>query len=141
MTPYAKGRREEEKLVRILRSLGIEAERVPLSGSTRRDKADILVDGVAISVKYGKACPKSLYLASMGWLGEVLVVPLLPWLYGCINRTERLPKISPRNVLAKEVQPRRVLAGRDKRGEWKLAGRLEDLLVLKEKGCYKKIKS
>ena len=133
MTAYAKGRREEEALVKLLRKLGFPAERVPLSGSTRRDKADLVVGELAISVKYGKSCPNALYLASMGWLGEILVVPLIPWLLGCINRWERLPSLAPKpgKAILREVQQGKVMVGRQKRDEWKLAGYIEDLLKLK----------
>jgi hypothetical protein len=135
MSAYAKGRREEEELVRMLRKAGFQAERVPISGAMRADKADILCEDLLISVKYGASCPKSLYTASAFWAGDILVVPLLPWIEGCIQRCERLPKYpeAPTSI-TREVGYKKILIGRTKRSEWKLAGYYGDLLCFRVKG-------
>jgi hypothetical protein len=135
MSSYAKGRREEEELVRLLREEGFQAERVPLSGATRSDKADIICEDLLISVKYGMSCPKSLYLASTFWAGEILVVPLLPWIKGCINQCEKLPRYpeAPTSI-TQEVGYKKILIARAKRSEWKLAGYYGDLLSLRKIG-------
>lgn len=61
MNNYAKGRRYEEALVRLLCGLGVTATRVPLSGGGRhtRGGADIIISpsGKTVSVKTGRGVP------------------------------------------------------------------------------------
>ena len=66
--PKRKGRRLEQELVRTLKASGIEAKRVPLSGSADGFKGDAVVTlnghDLTLEVKSRKQC--SLYR----WLGE-----------------------------------------------------------------------
>lgn len=122
MTSYTKGRREEEALVRLLRSYGVEAERVPLSGATHRQRADVLAGGLCVSVKYGTAAPSCLFHASVFWLGPYLVVPLEPLLAGWIVRGKDLPVKLPSQRVKKELAQADLLIARRKGGEWVVCG-------------------
>ncbi|MEM1691788.1 MAG: hypothetical protein QXK45_03870 [Thermofilaceae archaeon] len=130
MTSYAKGRREEEALVRLLRSYGLEAERVPLSGAAHRRRADVLVEGLCLSVKYGAAAPSCLFRTSIFWLGPYLVVPLEPLLAGWIVPGGRLPSWTPSRQVENELAEADLLVARRKGGEWVVCGKPHLVLQL-----------
>lgn len=118
-------------MVRLLRSCGLNAERVPLSGSASPGRPDVCVGELTISVKYGKACPEILYKHAMFWLDEFLVVPLWPWLIGACEAHRELPRLQAPKSVEGELSRCRVLIGRTKGQEWKAVGKVEDLAKLR----------
>lgn len=81
--PIEKGRKEERTLVRLLRSLGLKAKRVPLSGAAPNFPGDLVLEelpGWRVEVKYGQHVPARLFR----WLEErellLLRRPRAPWL-------------------------------------------------------------
>lgn len=61
MNAKEKGKRTERELVRIFKKAGLNAKRVPLSGSTDFAKGDVVVEDLVIEVKRRKKGFKKLY--------------------------------------------------------------------------------
>lgn len=51
MTPQAKGKSQEYRIVYYLRKLGLKAERIPVSGTSRGFKGDVIAPPYLIEVK------------------------------------------------------------------------------------------
>ncbi|MEM4918491.1 MAG: hypothetical protein QW518_04110 [Thermofilaceae archaeon] len=120
MVPYHKGRRSEEELVRLLKQMGVEAVRVPLSGARPLQGSDVLITlnstTLGLSVKWGTSCPNIPIGHCQGYVAFPLSwLPHLPRLQGLADIPARFPK-----AVLRELARAQGFAGRQKRGTWML---------------------
>ena len=135
-----KGYRGEYNLVKLLRELGYEAGRVPLSGSTEGYKGDVYLrvgdTQILFEVKTRKALP-SLYKPALPYLykGNIAVVSLTDFLQNPailyeIRRHPYKPPAYLREYLKQAKKEHAYLVVKANRKPYLLIGRPQDLLLL-----------
>lgn len=113
---YAKGRRREEELVRLLTAQGWSARRIPLSGQAGQPDVILTVGGreIGFSVKTGRRFPKRVYDLVGARVGDHVVLSL-PQLLLALDGRRDWPSCEGRLPACVERELRRGLAFAGKR--------------------------